>query len=226
MESLKQANLRSSTKVNDEVMNQTAKDLLYELKNKFKGYGIREVSFAIYRGSTGQYGEFYGVNSKSVIGWLLKYRDNDRTEAMKEKTIVAEKERKQKELNEMKQLKKEFHNKVVDMYNDYKNTGKVMRGLSCQRWVVYEYLAKELGHDLIPIPEKNKIFDKAQIEMVKDWKEKKGEAEAKGDRTRLQKLINIIKEDQIGHTRRIAMGNSLVRLMDLMIETNVKLKTK
>lgn len=204
-------------------MNQTAKDLLYELKNKFNGYGIREVSLALYRGSTGQYGEFYGVNSKSVIGWLLKYRDNDRTEAMKEKAKIHERMRRERDEMLKEKSQREFKEKVAEMYENYKETGITMKGLNCQKWVVYSYLARDLGHDLIPLAEKNKIFDEAQIEMIRDWKEKKGEAKARGDKTRLNNLIFSLKEDQKGHTQRIAMGNSLELLMDLMIEKSVKL---
>ena len=223
---LNEANKRISTKAREETLDQAAKDLIFELQSSFRGFGIREIRLAIYRGSTGAYGEVYGVNSKSVISWIRRYSSTEREGAMKARKKVIErlKQEEQERIDERK--KEEFHNLVVEMYEHYCSTGESMKGLECRKWNAYSHLAITLGHDLISVEEKNKIFEKAEKEFLFRYKEEKEKANASGDRVQLQKIIDKINAKPKELVKRIAMNNSLERLMDLMKERQINLHSK
>lgn len=220
---LNEANKRVSKRACEETLDQATNDLLFELRSGFRGFGIREIRLAIYRGSTGAYGEVYGVNSKQVMDWIRKYKSIEREPAMKERKRIIDKMKEDEQARIDEKKRKEFHNLVVDMYDHYCETGQSMKGLKCKPWNAYRHLAITLGYDIIPVSEKNKIYEKAEKEFVFRYKDEKEKAKAGGDRAQFEKIVERIKSKPKDLVKRIAMNNSLEYLMDLMKEQKIKI---
>ena len=214
---LRVANNRSSTKANNDTLDQAAIDLFQELKTNYRGLGINEVKLAIDYGSLGRFGEFYGVNSKSVIGWLEEYKNTLRIEGMKEK-------RKLKDIDEAKQIKeaqvskeREFHNQVFNYYS----TGKLGHNSA---FAVYRYLADTLGHDYLSGEEKWDIFEKAKKQRAKEFESEMTEAMKKNDRNSVKQLKLLIQDPPDNYVKSKAEEMALPILVNRMKEKNIKLE--
>lgn len=211
------ANNRSSNKANSETLDQAATDLFQELKLNYRGLGIDEVKLAIDYGSLGRFGEFYGVNSKSVIGWIEEYKKTLRIEGMKEK-------RRLNELNEMEKKKaleeskhKEFHNAVVEFYN----TGKI--GYNSP-FAFYRYLSDTLGYDLLTKNEKWDIFEQAKKLRVKEFEAEMNDAMKKNDRNSVKQLKFLINDPPDNYVKSKAEELALPILVDKMKQKKIKLE--
>lgn len=217
LELLTVANNRTSNKANSETLDQCATDFFKELKINYRGLGIQEVKLAIDYGSLGRFGEFYGINSKSIIGWLDEYKKTLRIEGMKEK-------RKLNEINEMERKKaleenrqKEFHNAVVEYYN----TGKIGYNSA---FAFYRYLSDDLGHDLLSKDEKWNIFEKAKKIRCQEFEKEITDAMKKNDRNSVKQLKLLIQDPPDNYVKSKAEELALPVLVEKMKQQKIKLE--
>lgn len=214
---LNQANKRSSTSANADVLNQAYKDILIELTNKYKALGIEEVEHAIRIGSLGYLGEFYGVNSKSVIGWLEEYKTRLRNEALKIRAEIQNKLKESEKMEAEKKTKEKFHADMVKFYN----SGEI--GM-IPKFVAYQYLAETLGHDLLSKKDKLEIWEKAKEIRKREFHQERDEAVKKGDRNGVTQLSSLIEDLPINYVKSKAQELALDPLVAEMKKQKIELK--
>lgn len=213
---IEQANRRVSTSSNKDVLTQTYIDVLKELKQNYKALTLSEVSIAIESGSLGKYGEFYGVNSRSVVQWVRHYKENVRNEAMKVKSNIKLKLKEARKMEEAKQIMKKFHAEIVNFYN----TGDI--GMT-PKFAVYKYLTENLGHDILPREKKLEIWEQAKEMRLKEFQREKEDAMKKGDRNGVTQLKALISDPPTDYLKSKAQELALAPLLEEMKKQKIEL---
>lgn len=94
-----------------------------DLFTYFKTLSIKEAGLAIKNGIRGEYGEFMGINVKTIHQFCKAYKDSfDRNEAIRKQKMIEEPEVKPTE----EQIKKYMDERCILAFNEYKETGKLI----------------------------------------------------------------------------------------------------
>lgn len=134
------------------------KDLIDLCKIKFVSLTIREVGRALHRGSIGTYGDFFGVNLKTLRSWIISYKiERDTAKLLQSNHDIEMSDTKTEPTNEQKaEIRKEFliysYDKPLDVYKKrgvwtFKNTAHLFKILEEENKIT---LSKEQKLNYIP----------------------------------------------------------------------------
>jgi hypothetical protein len=120
--------------------------LVMEIKNEFGYLTIEEVAIIFKNGSRGMYGEFYGINVKTLHSWVREYTAITKAESILKLNSIREINQKPKELSEEEKnrIKLDWIERVIKDFITLKETG--------------EYVHYDLGNTLYSFFERNKLF--------------------------------------------------------------------
>lgn len=99
--------------------------MVEEIKRDFFHLTLIEVKLALKKGLRGVYGDYFGINVKSLYGFLNSYVEETKPPALKQLATIVQNEETTKELTEDE--KKYWHNKwlynCMMAYDEYKEKG-------------------------------------------------------------------------------------------------------
>ncbi|MDR3245019.1 MAG: hypothetical protein LBT50_01140 [Prevotellaceae bacterium] len=187
------------------------REVLKDLKTKYKALTLKEIEYCFANGVRGEYGENYGINVASISKWLKAYYNSqERAEANKAKTFAGLPERTETEWtpDEILANKREAYNtafelakagKQVKHYGDY----------------VYDYL-DEIGEIQFTKEEKIFFYEIAKKELEAEQKEKA--RNARTPRPIGQYIEQITEKGKIQRAKRIALNEHFRRLLKILNE--------
>jgi hypothetical protein len=123
-----------------------AHNLVMEIKYEFGHLTIEEIEIVFKNGSRGIYGDFYGINVRTLHSWVREYISITKAESILKLNSIKQISNKPKELSqeEKNKLRKDWIERVVKDFYKLKNDGV--------------HVHYDLGNILYSFFERNKLF--------------------------------------------------------------------
>lgn len=92
-----------------------------EVKNYFNFLRIEELRIALNEGVRGQYGEYFGINIKTIHGWIRSYQvSENRKQKLKELKTQTDDFK-----HDLNKVKADYWNYIIESVNRFKNGSKM-----------------------------------------------------------------------------------------------------
>jgi len=184
------------------------REVLKDVKTKYKALTLKEIEFAFASGVRGEYGDFYGINVASISKWLKAYYNSpERAEANKAKIFAG--------LPEHTETVRTADDILAEKQKAYDTAFKLAKaGGYVKHYAdyVYDYL-DENGEIVFTKEEKDVFMEIAKNELELEMRER-----ARNDRTPRpisEYIEQITEKGVVKRAKRIALNQFFKRLLEI-----------
>lgn len=193
--------------------------------DKYKSLSINEFKLACLNGSIGEYGDYFGINLKTVSDWLKGYlNDENKRKAMAEWNRLLELVVIQPKTDAQKD--EIIVNGCIHYFEQYKQAGllkQILVPVNSLCAVFYDNL-KSKGLLIITKERKNELYDKALAEYKTDLEAKAKDRESSFKAEQIKPLLDSIVGNNNKTFANICKRMALMQYFDELIEMDQDLK--